>query len=283
MVRGEDELPFGGGSAAAKKQSPFCTEIIAIGNELLIGEVQDTNTHWLCRQITGLGGFVARCLMVRDDPAEIASAIRSSLDRGARLIITTGGLGPTVDDLTLAAVADALGLHLRENPEALRMVEKRYRELYEAGFVESPEVTPARRKMASIPEGATPLANPVGTAPGILLRFGDAHIVCLPGVPEEMKGIFESSLTPFLKELFGRAFYRSVTLSVECGDESAIASIVDEIARAHPDVYIKSRVRAFGEEVRLKVTVAASGITKEEVEHRLQQTIAHLKEKLPIE
>jgi len=261
--------------------SPPRTEIIAIGNELLIGEVQDTNTHWLCRQITGLGGYVVRCLIVRDDPEEIASALRSALERGTRLIITTGGLGPTADDLTLTAVSKALGLPLREDPQALQMIEKRYRELYETGFVKSPELNPARRKMALLPEGAKPLANPVGTAPGVLLKHGDAHIVCLPGVPEEMKGIFESSLTPFLQELFGQAFYRSETFSIECGDESAIAAMVDEVARAHPDVYVKSRARAFGKKVRLKITVAALGSSKEEVESKLQRAIAHLKELLP--
>ncbi len=256
-------------------------EIIAIGNELLIGEVLDTNTHWLCRQITGLGGFVSRALMVRDDPAEIGAALLGALERNARLMLTTGGLGPTEDDLTLAAVAEALGRPLREHPEALEMVRRRYRELYEAGYVQTPEVTPARRKMAWLPEGATPLANPVGTAPAVLLEHGDSYVVCLPGVPAEMKGIFESSLVPFLRQLFGRACYRVKTLVVECGDESAIARNIGEVARAHPQVYVKSRARAFGDRVRLKITVAASGEAPEEVERNIEEAVAHLKRLLP--
>jgi len=87
-------------------------EIIAIGNELLIGDVQDTNSYWLIQQLTGLGGFVRRCWIVRDEFPAIAGALHAAVDAGTALIITSGGLGPTGDDLTLAAVAAAFNLPL---------------------------------------------------------------------------------------------------------------------------------------------------------------------------
>lgn len=255
-------------------------EIIAIGNELLLGEVLDTNTHWLCRQLTGLGGKVTRCLVVGDDPEEIGGAVKSCLSRGADLVITTGGLGPTADDITLQAIAGALDLPLEENPEALEMIKTRYLALYQAGYVQEPSVTPPRRKMALFPRGGKPLFNPVGTAPAMLLEYEGSYILSLPGVPEEMKGIFSSSLVPFLEKIFGQAFYESITLSLECGDESSIAEILARVAKQHPDVYMKSRARAFGKEVRLKVTLAASGSSSEKVSRAIEEALSHLEKEL---
>ena len=108
-------------------------EIIAIGNELLLGDVLDTNTHWLCKRITGAGGQVARAAMIKDDTAAIADEIRSALDRLPDLIITTGGLGPTGDDITLRAVAEALARPLELHAEALTLVKARYKNLAEGG------------------------------------------------------------------------------------------------------------------------------------------------------
>jgi molybdenum cofactor synthesis domain-containing protein len=94
-------------------------EIIAIGNELLLGDVLDTNTNWLCKRITGLGGLVSRAALIRDEHAAIVSEIRSALDRAPDLIITTGGLGPTGDDITMEAVAEATGHPIELHAQAL--------------------------------------------------------------------------------------------------------------------------------------------------------------------
>jgi nicotinamide-nucleotide amidase len=120
-------------------------EILAIGNELLIGDVLDTNTHWLCRRLTTMGAFVRRAVMVRDDEDAIAAEVQGALGRGTQLLITSGGLGPTDDDRTLSAIAKALRRPLELNEQALAMVAQRYRELHEQGFVDTPEVTPSRR------------------------------------------------------------------------------------------------------------------------------------------
>lgn len=255
-------------------------EIIAIGNELLLGEVLDTNTNWLCRHLTGLGGKVVRCFMVGDDPEEIGWAIKSSLSRGTELIFTTGGLGPTADDITLQSIAQALDLPLEENQEALKMIESRYMALYQAGYVREPAVTPPRRKMALFPKGGKPLFNPVGTAPGMLLECQGSYIVSLPGVPEEMKGIFRSSLAPFLEKIFGQSSYESITLAVECGDESSIAEVLEKVAKLCPNVYVKSRARAFGKEVRLKITLASSGSDPQKVSEAIEGARSLLEKEL---
>ena len=248
-------------------------EIIAIGNELLLGDVLDTNTNWLCKRITGVGGQVARAAMIRDDTVAIADEIRSALDRLPDLIITTGGLGPTGDDITLQAVAEALALPLELHAEALTLVKARYKNLAEKGYIKDSTLTDARKKMAYLPKGVTAVANPVGTAPATVLQIGVSTLVSLPGVPEEMKGIYKETLQPTLQAIFGDSYYQERAIIAHCGDESSLAPILAEVVAAHPKVYIKSRARRYGPEVRILLTLSAAGDARDEVERRIQSAL----------
>ena len=135
-------------------------EILVIGNEILIGDIQDTNTSWLCGLINSKGGHVARGTMLRDNVDEIAAEVGRALERGADVIFTSGGLGPTADDLTLAAVAKGLGLPLELHPEALRMVKEQYDNFHARGIMAQGGLNPGREKMAWLPKGGVPLFNP---------------------------------------------------------------------------------------------------------------------------
>jgi len=256
-------------------------EILAIGNELLLGIVQDTNMSWLCHQITGRGGRVERAAVIRDEIEAIVEALQNGLNRKRDLIITSGGLGPTQDDLTLQAVATALGRGLVLNEEAYRMVEERYRKLAEASRIASGGMTDERRKMAFLPQGAIPLENDVGTAPGVLIRADKAMIVSLPGVPAELKGIFRSSLQPHLKELFGEGFYDERELVVATADESLLAPLLREFSAKFPQVYIKSHAKGFGKGL-ITITLAMSG-PQAEVERVLNSVESELREQLEAE
>ncbi len=258
---------------------PRTAEIFAIGNELLLGIVQDTNTHWLCRQIAGLGGRVRRATLLPDDPSLVGAELRRALERGPDLLVTTGGLGPTPDDRTLEAIAQALGVPLEESGEALQIVERRYRELFEQGRVDSPELTDARRKMARLPKGARALDNRVGTAPGVLLRRGRTTVVALPGVPSEMRAIWAHALPPHLERIFGQGFYLERTLVVAVNDESLLAPILREHQSAWPQVYIKSRPQSFAEGFKILITLAMSG-ERSAVEATLARAVHGLRERL---
>ncbi len=244
-------------------------EIIAIGNELLLGDVLDTNTNWLCKRITGVGGQVTRVAMVRDEIEAIADEIRAALERSPDLIITTGGLGPTGDDITLQGVAEATGRPLELHPQALALVKAVYEELARKGYLADATLTEARKKMAYLPRDATALANPVGAAPASVLELGSTTLVSLPGVPEELKGIYEETLQPILKPIFGDSYYQEKAIVALCGDESSLAPILSEVVEAHPEVYIKSRARRYGSEVRILITLSAAGSSKEAVEQRI--------------
>lgn len=244
-------------------------EIVVTGNELLQGDVLDTNTNWICRRITALGGRVERAVIVRDDMEAIVREIRSCLERSARLIITIGGMGPTQDDMTVAAVAAATHRSLILHPEALEMVRRQYERFAREGAVDDPTITPAREKMALLPEGATPLDNPVGAAPGVFLEMDSSVIVCLPGVPAELKGIFEGALQPALQRLFGESAFLEKLALVNCKDESVLAPVLKAVAEKHPDVYLKSRAQRFGSDVRFRVTLSTTGRSREMADQRI--------------
>jgi len=241
-------------------------EIITIGNELLLGDVLDTNSHWLCRQSRYRGAMLRRVTIVPDEPDAIADAICQALRRAPDLVVLVGGLGPTGDDRTVASLAAALGRPLILESRALSMVQATYQRLAAQSVVHDDDLTEARRKMALLPLGAEPLANAVGAAPGVLLQEGGTTLVCLPGVPEEMQAIYFQSVLPRLPGLLAAGFFEERVLVTDCGDESRMAPVVDRVARDHPRVYAKSRAKAYAAGVQLRITLSASGDNAEEVE-----------------
>ncbi len=230
--------------------------IISIGNELLIGKVVNTNFSWLAEQLESIGYKVRRGITVMDDIEEISWAFRQALSSKASLIISTGGLGPTYDDKTSEALAFALNRRWEINEEALGMVKRKYESV-------GMELTEHRIKMAKLPEGAVPLENPAGTAPGIMVREGDSLIIALPGVPKEMKAIFND----LIDELRARTgiMVAETEFSVSGIPESSIAPLIDEVVRRYPAVYVKSHPR--GKELEaplLLIHLSARAHTKEE-------------------
>jgi molybdenum cofactor synthesis domain-containing protein len=234
-------------------------EILVIGNEILIGDIQDTNTSWLCRLVNARGGHVARATMLRDDLDTVAAEVRLALGRGPDVIFTSGGLGPTADDLTLAAVAAGAGLPLELHGEALRMVREQYDRFHAMGIMAQGGLNPGREKMAWLPRGGVPLYNPGGTAPGVLVRAGRTSVISLPGVPSELKGIIEASLQGFLDETFGAGGSLARTLRVRCNDESMLEPVLGRVVPRHPRVYIKSLATTVGESPELDITLTVTG------------------------
>lgn len=254
-------------------------EILIVGNEILNGDIQDTNTHWLCKEISSLGGRVSRVTAVRDVVEVVAAEIKAALERGVQLLLTSGGLGPTADDLTLAGVAQGAGVELGRNEEARRMIRECYDRLAAQGVITQGGMNPAREKMALFPAGAVPLANPIGSAPGVLLKNGKSTIVSLPGVPRELKGIFESSLQPLLRQTFRGGTCCIHSLTVRCNDESVMEPVLSRVVKLHPSVYIKSLANNFGAP-EIKITLFATGTSLNGLESILQAARTDLQEGL---
>ncbi len=223
--------------------SPFTAVVIGVGNELLNGRTANTNAQWLCGEIYSLGGSVKRVLTVPDDLQEIEAALRETLLRGPRWVIMTGGLGPTYDDMTLTGVAAALGRGLSEDEAAREMILKRLREYKVQGRTQPLDLTPERAKMARIPTGSKPLSNSAGTAPGVLIELDGGYVACLPGVPSEMKAIFQEHLAPMM----ARNRLKTVTVDTEIRGipEAALAPTLAILAKKYPRIYVKSHPRGF--------------------------------------
>ncbi|MBI2115291.1 MAG: competence/damage-inducible protein A [candidate division NC10 bacterium] len=254
--------------------------IVAVGREILRGRIQDTNSWTLARRLTGLGYEVMRTVACDDDRPTIAREIRRAIEDGASLILTTGGLGPTDDDLTLQALAEATGRPLVLDQEARRMVDSRYAALHRAGAVEAAGMTRAREKMAWIPGGARPLPNPVGTAPGVWLEEGGTTVVALPGVPGEMAAILEGSVLPALASRQPGAVYVERRITTEARDESEVAPVLRRIARDVPEVFLKSHPTRFGADVRLQVFASTWAGDRTVAEERVARALALLREAL---
>ncbi len=169
-------------------------EIIAIGTELLLGEIQDTNTRYLARILRDAGIDIFRATIVGDNTKRIAQAIQEALSR-TNIIITTGGLGPTVDDPTRQAVALAMGVETEFRPELWDQIVARFKRYNRL-------TTENNRRQAYIPKGAIPVENPVGTAPSFIYETGEHSIISLPGVPREMEYLIEHVVMPYLRQRY---------------------------------------------------------------------------------
>ena len=194
-------------------------EIITIGTELLLGEIQDTNTRFLARQLRDIGVDLYRSTQIGDNTDRIAGVIQEAMSR-SEIIITTGGLGPTVDDPTREAVARAMGVQTVYHPELWEQILERYRRY-------SRQPTENNRRQAYLPMNATAIENPVGTAPAFLIETGSNVLISVPGVPREMEYLTINVVLPYLQEKYdlqGKIIKARVLHTAGAGE-----SIVDEL------------------------------------------------------
>jgi nicotinamide-nucleotide amidase len=207
-------------------------EIIAVGSEMLGSTRLDTNSLFLADRLSGLGIDLRAKTVVGDRRSDLAAFFRLALER-ADLVILTGGLGPTDDDLTREVVADVLQLPMAEDPAIVAGIEARFSKR----GLQMPAIN---RRQAMVPRGATVLDNPNGSAPGLLILVGDRVVVLLPGPPREMKPMFEAIAAAALTERAGRArFYRATIFIAgrsESHVEEAIQPIYAPLANAVPPI-----------------------------------------------
>jgi nicotinamide-nucleotide amidase len=169
-------------------------ETIAIGSELLLGQIVDTNSSYIGRRLADIGIELVRISAIGDDRDQIKEALREALLR-SQVIITTGGIGPTEDDLTREAVAEVFERPLVFQPKLMDQIEALFKK---RGF----RMTENNRRQAFIPEGALPIENPKGTAPGFIMEHSNGSVITLPGVPSEMEYLVENVVLPYLRSRF---------------------------------------------------------------------------------
>jgi molybdenum cofactor synthesis domain-containing protein len=242
-------------------------EVICIGNELLSGITLNTNAQWLANQITKVGGVVKKIIVVGDDTNEIAIVIRESIKRKPDLIITCGGLGPTYDDKTLLGVSKALGQKLKVNELAVAMITKSYKHRNL-----KVKLTGSILKMATIPVHSVPVYNPLGTAPAILIHVNKLELISLPGVPSEMKMIFEKKILNQIKTKIGIFKIQEVNYYVYGITESMLSATLTRIVKSYGphSLYLKTHPQGYANNVpHMRVQIVSKGTKTNQVKTNL--------------
>jgi len=241
--------------------------ILSIGSELILGHLTDTNATYLAQELVGLGIELLHVTHVGDDRARIARAIRAALE-DAQLVICTGGLGPTEDDLTREAIADVVGETPSVDPSLLRTIE--------VFFAARGLVMPERnQKQAWLIPSAEALPNPIGTAPGWLVRSRDAVIIAMPGVPREMTRMWREQVTPRIEERLPSRVVRTVTLrTIGIGESAAEQCLADLVAVANPTV------ATYAKDDGVHIRVTGVGSTVAEAEELRDRAAAEVRRRL---
>jgi nicotinamide-nucleotide amidase len=232
----------------ATPYTPTC-EIVTIGNELLLGQIMDTNTSYLAQELGRIGMATRFRTSVGDRLEEISQVIRSGVER-CDMVMTTGGLGPTLDDLTREAVARVAGVNLAFKQDLMDLIEEYFQR---AGY-KMPE---NNRKQAYVPEGSQVILNPVGTAPGFIAEAEGKPIICLPGVPREIKYLWDREISAWIRKRFGLADQKVTyrVLKVVGLGESGVDRLIGDlmVVGNNPEVGLL----ASSGEIKIRITATA--------------------------
>lgn len=227
------------------------TEIISIGTEILLGQILNTNQQWLSRQLAALGIDVYYHSTVGDNPQRLIQAIRQGLER-SDIVITTGGLGPTVDDITLEAIACALSRKLVFNQGILKQIRSHFGK-------QCANMPRENLRQAHVPEGAIILKNDVGTAPGFIIEEDLRIFIALPGPPRELNPMFENYAVPYLKKKMKSAWtIKTRTINITGLPESVVDSKVKDILHSPPPVTVG--IFSHPSLIELKITAKAKNV-----------------------
>ena len=240
------------------------TEILSVGTELLLGNVTNTDARDISEMLSAIGINVKYHTVVGDNPSRLTECVNIAKDR-ADIIITTGGLGPTCDDLTKQTLASAFSLELKVNEEELAVIDKKYRD--------SGHPTENVRQEAMLPENCTVFHNPCGTAPGCAFEAEGKLIIMLPGPPKECRAMFSECAVPFLKKYTGSVIV-SHTVNIFGMSENEI----DAALRKDMDSMTNPTMAPYAKECDCLVRLTAKAATEAEAEEMLKPAVRRVRD-----
>jgi len=251
-------------SEGGEPQATSPVEIFSIGKELLIGQIQDSNSFWLSQQITKLGGTMQRVSILDDHQPSIVKALGDAVASGAKTIITTGGLGPTPDDLTVASICEMLGVGSHIDDTVVQDHLRRRGITIE-------EHTENLKRMATIPDGSAAFPSPAGWAPLVKTVVNGCTIFCMPGPPREMEAVFARFLEEYFSE--GAGSHRAVTHRVYVDMwESEVAPLLQQVMAEVPGTYCKGYI-ALGNQRFLPIDLVTRGADEAEADAGLAKAL----------
>jgi nicotinamide-nucleotide amidase len=255
-------------AACTARARPVNAEIIGIGTEILLGQIANSNAQWISQRLAEIGIDVRRHQAVGDNEGRIAEAFRQALSR-ADVVIATGGLGPTGDDITRQGLAAALGLRLERRKEIEDFLRQKFRGMHR----EMPE---SNLVQADVPEGARYILPDRGTAPGLAVEAEGRRVYAVPGVPAEMREMMEGTILPELSELVGPSTLVSRMLKVTGIPEARVGEMLDDLFRASTNPTVAYLATA-GE---VRVRLSAKATTRQEADDLLGPLEEEVRERL---
>jgi nicotinamide-nucleotide amidase len=243
-------------------------EIISIGTEILLGEILDTNAQYIARCLRDIGVDLFRKTTVGDNVGRIAQITREALER-CDIIITSGGLGPTVDDPTREAIAQAMGVEMEFHPELWEQIQARFKR-----YNRTP--TENNRRQAYVPIGAIALENPVGTAPIFIIETGTQVIISLPGVPREMEYLLDNTILPYLRQRYHLTGIIKIRVLHTAGvGESIIDDLIGDLEQlANPTVGLAAHSG------QVDVRIAVKAVSETQADELIAPVEASLRQRL---
>ena len=247
-------------------------EVIAIGSELLLGQIIDTNSSYIAKRLAENGIELVQTATVGDDLQRMKEVIREAINR-SQIVITTGGIGPTEDDLTREAIAEVTQRPLTFQPHLMEQIEALFKK---RGF----RMAESNQKQAYIPEGAIPMENPKGTAPGFIAETPDGAIISIPGVPFEMEYLMENTVIPYLRKRFDiRHQVIQYKVLRACGlGESAIGLQIKDLMKESTNPSIGT-LASMGD---IKIRITAKAENPEEASNLIQSMEKEIRNRLGI-
>jgi nicotinamide-nucleotide amidase len=247
-------------------------EIFSIGTELVMGRIQDTNSFWMAQELVALGATMRRITILPDELDTIVKALEQAVARHTAVLLTSGGLGPTPDDLTVQALSTLIGVQpVVHEPTLDAYVQRRH--LSGRG-----ELTEALRRMATVPAGAQVYQNPAGWAPCVSASKANTTLFALPGPPKEMQAVFTMYVVPYFTTTYP-AHAASLRVAVHMY-ESELAPLFAQVRARYPSTYLKGYIALGGRDTPEGMPVdiiarSAHGVPAETI---LQQAVAYLSE-----
>jgi nicotinamide-nucleotide amidase len=244
-------------------------EILMVGTELLLGQIEDTNAAYMARALATSGIGLYWKTTVGDNAGRINEALRISLSR-SQAILCSGGLGPTVDDITRDCVAEVMGMPLEYHDDLYQVIVERFRH-------RNRPLSENNKRQAMLPLGATPIANPHGTAPGLIAESDKGVVICMPGVPHELKPMLDGVVIPYLCwkfDIHHTIHYR--VLKVYGLGESRVDDAIGDLIRdgVNPTVGLLASRDA------VRVRIAAYAATKADAEVLIDPVYAQVRQRL---
>ena len=247
-------------------------EIIAIGSELLLGQIVDTNSSYIAKRLAENGIELVQTTTVGDDLQRMKEVIKEAINR-SQIVITTGGIGPTEDDLTREAIAEVFQRPLTFQPHLMEQIEELFKK---RGF----RMAESNRKQAYVPEGAIPIENPKGTAPGFIVETSNGAILSIPGVPLEMEYLMDNTVIPYLRKRFDIK-HQVIQYKVlrACGlGESAIGLQIKDLMKEGQNPSVGT-LASIGD-IRIRITAKADN--PEEASNLIQKMEKEIRNRLGI-